>query len=147
MKSDAATCRRGHGSSPRLAVGIALFLLVSLVSFGDPPAWWSNPQRPVLKSGAQPNDYAAANQGQVKNIAVAAIEEFRLHLPGGTGDTLDQLTLTLSGTTALTNDFAAVNLGQLKNITQPFYDRLYEAGYSERPLTAGQIYPWDGKEA
>jgi hypothetical protein len=105
------------------------------------PSWWSS--YGVL-SGTTRADYAAANQGQAKNIAFAAIQEFSAALPGGAGETLDALALTLSATSANTRDYAAINLGQLKALAKPFYDRLAQDNFSGPPLTLGQMYPWLG---
>ena len=109
------------------------------------PAWWAN--QGVLSGTAAPNDFAAANQGQAKNMAGGAVKELDTDLRqfGGAGSQLDQLMATLSGTTAQTDDYLAINLGQLKAILQPFYDRLLAVGYTgtSGPLSTG-TYPWIG---
>ncbi len=110
-----------------------------MIVFASAPGWWSNSQPPVIAPNATPNDYAAVNQGQVKNIAKAAVAEFDANLPGGAGDVLHALvdgwaTPQLTGTAA-TNDYAAINLGQLKAVATPFYARLIDIGYSDD-------YPW-----
>jgi hypothetical protein len=130
----------------RLLALLAAIGLLPLALLAQAPSWWSNSTRPVLTSGTA-NDYAAANQGQVKNIAVAAIAEMNAKLPGGAGDTLNNTVLpSLTGTTAQTSDYAAVNLGQIKTVAKPIYDRLIEAGYTGHPLTSG-TYPWIGQES
>lgn len=120
--------------------GCTLFvigLLIPLVAFAANPGWWTNPDHPVL-NGSQANDYAAVNQGQVKNLAVAAIAELNAHLPGGAGNYLNNTALpSLTGTSASTNDYAAVNLGQLKNLAKPIYYQLIAVGYTNQ-------YPWVG---
>jgi hypothetical protein len=130
--------------------------------------WWTTQN--VHQPHSTPNDFAAANQGELKNISTAAYLEFLANMPGGVGDMsppgesnpnggtgyrLTALinswsTASTSGTgprTELsgsnTNDFKAVNLGQLKNVAKPFYDRLHELGYDTWPLLPGQVYPWD----
>ena len=106
------------------------------------PAWWTS--QGVVNPAAAPNDYAAANQGQAKNMAVGAVSELNGDLAqfGGAGEALDQLAeALLSGTSAQTNDYAVVNLGQLKALAQPFYDRLLSLGYAAGPLSSG-TYPW-----
>ena len=106
------------------------------------PAWWTS--QGVVNPAAAPNDYAAANQGQAKNMAVGAVSELNGDLAqfGGAGEALDQLAAALlSGTSAQTNDYAVVNLGQLKALAQPFYDRLLSLGYTAGPLSSG-TYPW-----
>jgi hypothetical protein len=102
------------------------------------PGWWSN--YGVL-SGSSPNDYAIANQGQAKNLAVAAVQEMDNDLAQFGGSQLDGLAATLLSGSATSNDYAAVNLGQLKALAQPFYDRLLSLGYTGSPLTSG-TYPW-----
>ena len=104
------------------------------------PAWWASHG---VTNGNPPNDFAAANQGQAKNMAVSAVNELDNHLAqfGGAGPQLDQLARILSGTTPHTSDFSAVNLGMLKSLSQPFFDRLLSLGYNGPPLTSG-TYPW-----
>jgi len=116
----------------RLLTGIAILGLFPALLWAQSPQWWT--QRGVQNTNPA-NDYAAVNQGQVKNIATAAIAELDSHLPGGAGDILHGLALQLSGTSAQTNDYAAVNLGQLKTVAAPFYDRLINLGYATQ-------YPW-----
>ena len=106
-------------------------------------------------SGTTPQDYAAANQGEAKNLAVAAVSELDNDLAqfGGAGPTLDALASTLltSDTAGAAQDFSALNLGQLKALSQPFYDRLMQVGYFGSPLTITGTspsltgtYPWVG---
>jgi hypothetical protein len=104
------------------------------------PAWWAN--QGVL-SGTVARDYAVVNQGEVKNIAVGAINELNEHFAqfGGAGNALNELAVSLTATSAQTSDYAAVNLGQLKALAHPFYDRLLSLGYALGPLTSG-TYPW-----
>jgi hypothetical protein len=108
------------------------------------PSWWSSYG---VITGTNPNDYAAANQGQAKNIALAAVYELDKDIAQFGGSGLDDLTTTvLSGTAVQENDYGAVNLGQLKALVQPFYDRLLALGYTEGPLSSGS-YPWVGGTA
>ena len=108
------------------------------------PAWWF--ERDVIgrldPSNASPvwpgsysaaNDFAAINQGQLKNIATRAYEELNAKLPGGAGPSLTVLYNSLQASPA--GNFNAVNNGQLKNLSQPFYDRLIETCYTSS-------YPW-----
>jgi hypothetical protein len=112
--------------------------LVPLLLWADAPSWWA--ERGVLSSNA-PDDYAAVNQGQVKNIATRAYAELNAKLPGGAGGDLFDL---WNAPAVSTDDYRAINLGQLKNVAKPFYDRLYDAGYVGQPLATGQKYPWEG---
>jgi fibronectin type 3 domain-containing protein len=93
-----------------------------------------------VQTSGTANDYAAVNQGQLKNIALAAITQL------GVGGNLPALVAQLSATTAATNDYAAVNLGQLKAVAQPIYDAAIAAGYQGPPLVSGG-YPWAGLTA
>jgi hypothetical protein len=113
--------------------------------------WWL--QRNVIIAGNPRDDYAAANQGQVKNVATAAYDEFNERLPGGAGASVEALIkswhqldangdflLDASGhriprQSTQTEDYAVVTLGQLKNVATPFYDRFAELGLSSS-------YPW-----
>lgn len=117
----------------RLTISLATIALLPLFLYGSAPSWWS--QRGVLVENAQPDDYAPANQGQLKNIAKAAAAEMDARLSGGAGDELHALITSWSVPGAVTNDFAPVNLGQLKAVAKPFYDRLIAVGLTD-------FYPW-----
>jgi hypothetical protein len=127
---------------------LACASMLPLASLAASPSWWSN--YGVL-SGTTPNDYAAANQGQAKNVAFAAVQELDNDLAQFGGSGLDALTTTvLSGTSPQENDYGAINLGQLKALAQPFYDHLMAVGYYGPPLivtgTSPVItgtYPWN----
>jgi hypothetical protein len=120
--------------SPRVAVALAVLLYVTAGLAANFPTWWTS--RGVLKSpSVAPDDYAALNQGQLKNIALAAFKEFEMRLPGGAGT---DITLLIDGftkieggqrvpkTTPETDDFSVVSLGQLKAVAAPFYKRFAE---------------------
>jgi len=86
----------------RVLLVTLIYLAIPVLLFGGTgPSWWYNPA--LTTSGTVPvisgtaNDYAAANQGQVKNIAVAAVTELDADLAqfGGAGGQLDQLASTL----------------------------------------------------
>lgn len=73
------------------------------------------------------DDFAAANIGQLKHIAVAAAAEMDLRLVGGAGDQIGDLVLSwmdASSPEESRDDFAALNLGQLKAVASLFYARL-----------------------
>lgn len=111
------------------------------------PAWWD--YRSVLSAGAA-KDYAAANQGQVKQIALMTFQEFETRLPGGAGPALTALIASWQQPPAagvVRKDYAAINQGQLKSIAKLFYDRLAEIGYHGAPLPAGRTYPWTATTA
>jgi hypothetical protein len=116
---------------------ILLLVLGLLTSFAAAPSWWQS--RGVLDASQTTNDYAAANVGQLKNIAKKARDEVKASLPGGAGTTVEALISSFSATTADRNDFAAVNVGQLKAVAKPFYDLLIQAGYTTD-------YPWSNTD-
>jgi hypothetical protein len=129
-----ARCNRCRAASAsRLALVIAHAVLVPLLIYGSAPSWWS--QRGVLVNNATPDDYAPANQGQLKNIANAAVAEMDARLTGGAGDELHNLLTGWAAPASQTNDYAPVNLGQLKNTAKLFYDRLIAARIVD-------FYPW-----
>lgn len=120
--------------SVRVAVRLWLpcaLVLAPLCLWATAPDWWT--QRGVLTDAA-PDDYAAANQGQVRHIAKQAYEEMQVKLPGGAGAGLEAL---WTSPAAGTDDYAAINIGQLKQVAKPFYDRLITAGLAT-------AYPWAG---
>jgi hypothetical protein len=119
----------------RLAAGIAACVLIPLLAFATGPGWWS--LHGVLLANAAADDYAPANQGQLKNVAAAAVAEMDAKLSGGAGDDLHNLINAWTTQTGQTNDYAPLNLGQLKNTAKPFYDRLIAAGLRTD-------YPWNG---
>ena len=75
--------------------GLFAFLIILSVSLGLPvclraqvaPAWWT--ERGVLNPAAAADDYAAVNQGQVKNIAKQGYEEIKAKL-GSAGSVTDR---------------------------------------------------------
>ena len=123
-------CRR----SPALLLALVLVALLPRSLHAQAPGWWQ--QRGVL-TGAASDDYAAINQGQLKNIIRAAVYELNAKLPGGAGAPLFQLLDQWAHPAGIPDDFAAVNLGQLKAAVKPVCDRLIAVGY-------GNTYPWTG---
>ena len=116
-------------------VGLLPFLLNAA-----PPAWWTD--RSVIVSGATANDYAAVNQGQLKNIAKRALAEMdasfvAANLPVNPSDPVHVLVNGWSLPSATANDYKTVNLGQLKNVAKLFYLRFKAGNYTDR-------FPWDG---
>ena len=142
MHSPSLRLLRGH----RLREAITLlfftsFMLQSVQAAA--PDWWGRQQ--VLTPGANADDYAVFNLGQLKNVASKAAQEMEAGLPGGAGLTIKNKVAAwalppVSGVAQ--DDYAAVNLGQLKAVAQPFYDQLAAAG-----LRASNTYPWTGTNA
>jgi hypothetical protein len=136
-----------------LLMAMLLFSSLRLCAQTNYPSWWAN--YGVL-SGTSVQDYGAANQGEAKNIAVAAVSELDSDLAqfGGAGATLDALSLSLTATSASTSNYSVLNLGELKSLAQPFYDRLMTLGYFGSPITitgtapvTTGTYPWTGGSA
>jgi hypothetical protein len=132
MKLRSHTTRNAHAIA-RAALALVGLALVPLVIRASTPSWWST--RGVLVQDTIPDDYAPANQGQVKNIARAAAKEMEARLSGGAGNDIRALINSWSVPGPENNDFAPINVGQLKNVTKPFYDRLIS-------LRVVDTYPW-----
>lgn len=119
--------------------------VVVYVSLSSTPQWWANMG---VTNGHAKSDFAIADQGQLKNIATAAVSQLNAALSGtgGAGANLISLSGSWSATSSQTSDYAAVNLGMLKTAAKPFYDRLLAVGYTGVPLISG-TYPWVGGSA
>jgi hypothetical protein len=111
----------------------ALVLATCATLLASDPGWWH--ARDVIADDAPRQDFAAANQGQVKHLADQAYWEMEAAIPqfGGAGSEVEAMVL---GFTPQGN-YLAINLGQLKHLATPFYDRLIEIGYATN-------YPWVG---
>ena len=153
-----------------LALGcLGMYLsLAAPVPEGKPaayPAWWferevitrtdSAKASPVHPADYPPAaDFAALNQGQLKQFAAAAFDELQAHLPGGAGPAItalvqswyvtegDAFKLDAKGrriplVTGKTNNFTPVTHGQLKEVARHFFDRLQAELY----YPTGQPYP------
>ena len=134
----------GSGVGSLVAEGESLpgGMTMSLLLGGSPPPcphWWV--ARGAIDTNATPNDYAPAIQGQAKWMARQAYEYLNAltNLEGGAGSAISNLVAAFS----LTNNYIVLNQGQLKNLAQPFYDRLYEVGWTNAmPTNMPGIYPW-----
>jgi hypothetical protein len=119
----------------------ALLLLLALMlqsatAVAPGPAWWGS--QSVADPDALPDDFSAANIGQLKYLATKAAAALEAELPGGAGTAINALIATWNSPPAsgVTRDaYLAVNQGQLKTVAALFYDRL------------GQPYPWAGSSA
>jgi len=106
--------------------------------FSNGPLWWGD--REVLDPDLPANDYAVANQGQLKWVATKAYERLETQLPEGAGT---NVTVMVNGLVN-SNNYLTVNQGQLKVVAQPFYDRLWELGMTNGyPIGVITKYPWD----
>ncbi|NCA82824.1 MAG: hypothetical protein EOM72_08780, partial [Opitutae bacterium] len=95
------------------------------------PAWWG--ARGVLDTNRPPQDFAAANQGQVKQFAGHAYQEMEEVMSGGAGPVISNLVNIGFANPA---DYAPINLGQLKALAAKFHDRLdlpYPWGNATQP--------------
>lgn len=108
-----------------------IILSLCIQARGEGPAWWT--ARAVLDTNVLGSDYAPANQGQLKHLAIQARSELDDSIAqfGGAGFAVTNLIA------AFTNawNYMPVNIGQLKNVALPFYSRLIEIGYTN-------AYPW-----
>lgn len=118
----------------REATASLLFVIMGVQSVAaQTPVWWT--EQNVIVPGAQPDDFAALNQGQLKALASSAHRAMEQRFVGGSGSTVRSLIQNWQTPGTTTEDFAAVTTGQLKSIARPFYDRLNQV-----MGTSG--YPW-----
>jgi hypothetical protein len=90
---------------------------VPLTFAAEPPDWWA--LRGAVDSSADPDDYAAANIGQMKTLAAQAAAEMDIvYEPiGGAGPPITALInswLADQPPGVLRDDYAVLNQGQLK---------------------------------
>lgn len=104
------------------------------------PSWWTS--RGVFEPGATPDDFVALNQGQLKNFARAAYDEFEARLPDGAGDELDTLIDSWETTTIATDDYQVVTDQQLKGLCALFFTRIDEVREDLAPGWVRVHPPW-----
>ncbi len=117
----------------------AIMMFTIAVALAGYPQWWTD-RGVVDANAASTNDYAAANQGQLKHIATAAHGEFSDKLTSVDLSVVSNMVIGFSGS----NDYAALNLGQLKYVASPFYDVLWSNNLTNvwpSGVTSGP-YPW-----
>src|SRR5882757_2713321 len=116
----------------QIKVGMKLWRWLCLVAIAATlpvsagPDWWSRTQSPSLfVPGAEADDHAAINQGQLKSFAAAAVAHLDANFPGGAGHEAHALLdgwhhdlvvwqATHPSDTELPSDFDPIVLGQLK---------------------------------
>ena len=115
---------------------------VFMVTAYAAPSWWSN-----VQNGNAANDYAVANQGQLKFFTEKAVAEMNTTLAssGGAGPALTNLVYGWQQDYLASNyannpsnptrpykpsDYQAINVGQLKYVGKMIWDRLVNAGYT-----------------
>ena len=119
-------------------LALMLLCIISRGLCADAPAWWAERGVINLSTAATPDDYAAVNEGQLKNIAKQAYEVMKARGLINPNDTTNRLVQTWEFIDpAIGDDYAAVNIGQLKNVAAPFYDLFISLG-------ARVNYPWVG---
>ncbi|MES2738737.1 MAG: hypothetical protein V4672_20640 [Verrucomicrobiota bacterium] len=115
-----------HARFWREFLSALLFVSLLLPAHAAAPQWWA--QRGVIAPNKARDDFAAINQGQLKNLAAKAVAEMNAKLTGGAGTALNQRVASWSTNTAQADDFAGVNIGQAKAVARPVYERLLAAG-------------------
>ena len=126
--------------------GLAALVALAATARADAPLWWAIRGVAITNGAVLTNDFAAANLGQLKNMATAGAAELQAQLSGGAGPVVTGMV----GAFTQSNNYSAVTLGQLKSVAKPFYDRLREAGWPcllPQGMTTNQLYPWTGTGA
>ena len=139
MKFSTPFAHRPHGrASLRAIARLALVGLVLLQPnvFGTPPAWWA--QRGVLNATQNQNNYSAINVGQLKNMAVKAMDEMDAKFPGGAGPAIHAMVDNWRANATGQNNYSPAVVGQVKRVAKLYFDRLVAVGI--RPASTG--YPW-----
>jgi len=92
------------------------------------PVWWYTWQ--VIHAGAETNDYAMANAGQLKKMATCAYNAMSEALNAEKDIATNGFPSASNLVTSLThsNNYEAVNTGQLKYTAMPFYHWLINEG-------------------
>jgi len=126
--------------SPSNAHFLVALVLSAASLNGAEPLWWE--QRGVIAKDVgglrlPASDFAAVNQGQLKNFVSAAAAELDANLPGGSGALLTATIASWHSPDPDRSDYAAANLGQVKALASLVYDRLKDEG-------AVVDFPWAG---
>lgn len=119
-------------------LGVIGCALAGYASVNNYPKWWLDQGVINGITNAVPNDFAVANQGQLKWMAVQCAKEFESRLTNGAGSAIWGAVSGFSNT----NNNDVFNVGQLKKIVQPFYDRLYPDYTNACPKGLPGKYPW-----
>jgi hypothetical protein len=126
--------------SPRLALSIAVvFSLLAVVSlYATQPSWWTG--LGAVNPSATPDDWAMANEGQLKQFTLEGVTEMNTYLlPLGAGSDLNTLvggwiidygSNGYSGSNPKPSDFQAMSVGQLKYIGGMVWTQLVAGGYT-----------------
>ncbi len=102
------------------------------------PHWWT---QGVVDPLAMPGDFAVANQGQAKWMALKAKEALDAALSGSGGAGAEILARIAAFSP--TNNYLPINAGQLKYLAEPFYARLAAVGWTNAfPHGMTGAVPW-----
>lgn len=114
------------------------------------PTWWL--EQGAVDPAADTDDYAVANIGQLKRMAVsaAAAMDTAYEANGGAGLPISNLVNSWYAEPVTgglpRDDYATLNQGQLKVVARLFYNRLQQVGYLGGPTVAA-AYPWSASVA
>lgn len=117
----------------RMMMVLGCFAAASFMTYAADPDWWIT--HSLKKPGVTANDYAVANQGQLKNMVRGACDEL---LAKGYITIAHPIYLQVQSWRTNTDnakDYAPVNLGQLKAAAKPIYKFLHARNSSIN-------YPW-----
>lgn len=130
-----------HSVTSHLRTFVVLTLgLSGAITQAAPPAWWG--EQGVVNTGVTPDNYAAANVGQLKHMAAMAAAAMNAKLAGRGGAGTEINTMVAAWSKNSPSNYSILNQGQLKAVAKPFYLRLAALGYVGQPIGSGQLYPW-----
>lgn len=126
-----------------MKVASLLLMAVAFVSpaFAAQPAWWFASDTGFIDpeaSHSNIHNYAPANVGQLKKVAVQAKKYLDKVLPGGAGTEVNAMIAAWSSNA---DSYAPINLGQLKAVAKPFYTRLILQNYGTKANLIARGYP------
>lgn len=107
------------------------------------PSWWAS--RGVIDTNADQNNYAPANIGQAKWIALKAKDELEYYAPNlASGIDLSAYAVPMTPDQAwYDNQKSMLNIGQLKVVSKPFYDSL-PLDWLKGQMTQNGVSNWVG---
>lgn len=110
---------------------VCLFCHLASTTVAQGPAWWVS--RGVIDPAQTMDDYAVANQGQLKNFAAAAAAQMAVLPNGGAGPGITAMIQDWQTQHAQADDYAAATVGQAKAVAVKFYQRLQQLGLTSMP--------------
>ncbi len=136
LRRRGATSTESSLTLQQLGLMLGIFTILSVSLEATQPAWWTATGGPLNSN--PPNDYAVANQGQLKQFTQKAAAYLNANLTNGAGATLNSMvtgwsnyyqTNGYTSTNPAPADLKVVNQGQLKYIASLVYPQLSTAGY------------------